>query len=139
MSNWYNSVSQTNKFTIMKIVIDSRGPMGSDCTSLDKCHFENPSDPKLCDAINFLLESLDKWGSISVFESYDSKAGALRNCLVDFEYRSGKLLDSNARLRKVGERLEWTNIEELWDKKVLLISVSGGWSNFNYNLCLAQS
>jgi len=130
----------------LKLIIDKSGPMGSDCTSRDMCHLvdsenpeQNPATPKLCDVIDFVLESPDHWGRIDVHESYDSGADALGECLAEFEYKDGKLLGSRACYRKVGDRFVRSDINELLGKEVMLISVTGGWSNFNYHLCLAQS
>lgn len=131
----------------LKLVIDKHGRVGLDCTCLDRCHFEdpenpeqNPASPKLSDAIDFVLSSKSNcWGYIMVSESYDSVADALRECLALFEYRYGELLNSHACVKKIGDRFMRTNLEELLEKEVHLISVSCGSPNFNYHLVLAPT
>lgn len=128
----------------LKLVIDKSGPMGSDCTSRDMAHFEdlenpqqNPATPKLCDAIGFALACKDEYGKIKVYQSYNTKADALCECLAEFEYRYGELLSSYACLRKVGDRFVRVDIDELLRQEVMLISIAGGWSQYNYHLVLA--
>ena len=131
----------------LKLVIDKHGPMGIDCECLDRCHFEdpenpeqNPASPKLSDAIDFVLSSKSNcWGYIMVSESYDSVADALGERLALFEYRYGELLNSHACFKKVGDCFMRTNLEELLEKEVQLISVYSGAPKFNYHLVLAST
>lgn len=130
----------------LKLVIDKSGPMGSDCTSRDMAHFEdlenpqqNPATPKLCDAIGFALACKDEYGKIKVYQSYNTKADALGECLAEFEYKHGKLLSSRACFRKVGDGFVQSDIDELLEQEVLLISIAGGWSQCNYHLVLAST
>lgn len=111
----------------MKIVIDHKGPIGSDCTSRDLCHFENPSTPKLCEVIDLILSYRREWGTVTISESYDPVKDTLGKHVTSFEYKYGHLV--NARNGKY---------LDLMEEKVKLISVSGGWSLRNYNLCLAE-
>jgi len=131
----------------LKLVIDKHGRVGGDCTSRDMCHFEDlempeqkkPATPKLSDVIAYVLAIKGEWGRIDVHETYDSKADALGECLAEFEYKHGELLNSRACFRKVGDRFVQSNIDELLEKEVQLISIVGGWSRCDYNLVLVAT
>ena len=108
----------------MKIVIDKKGPIGSDCTSRDLCHFEDPETPSLREVINLILSYCNEWGDVTIRESYDPTKDELGKYITSFEYKCGKLLN---------------NIDsELMEKKVKLASRAGGWGCCDYHLYLAQ-
>lgn len=108
----------------MKIVIDHKGPIGSDCTSRDLCHFENPETPRLSEVIELILSYRSEWGTVTISESYDPIKDTLGKYITSFEYKCGKLLN---------------NIDsELMEKKVKLASRAGGWGCCDYHLYLAQ-
>ena len=111
----------------MKIVIDHKGPIGSDCTSRDLCHFENPSTPKLCEVVDFILSFRREWGTVTIFNSYDPVKDVLGKYITAFEYKYGSLVDAG----KGG-------YAELMQKRVKLASTSGGWSLCDYSLYLAE-
>lgn len=111
----------------MKIVIDHRGPIGSDCTSRDLCHFENPETPRLCEVIDLILSYRNEWGTVTISESYNPVKDMLGRYITSFEYRYGHLLNA-----------ENGKYSDLLGKRVKLISKSGGWSLCNYNLCLVE-
>ena len=125
----------------MKVVTDRRGPIRGDETSRDLCHFEDPRTPKVCEVIDFLLARDGNWGDINIFETYDSVKDALGKRLARFEYSHGALLKSDfSYLKSVNDRIvvEHGDIEALKEKRVKLVSIVGGWSNFDYNLCLVE-
>lgn len=121
----------------MKIIIDGRGPNGRDNTCLEKCHFEDPQTPKLCEVIDFAVARHGDWGSLEVFESYDK--GKFGRPVAKFEYKNGALIKSFG-YGKIEDGCHVVNedIEALKGKRVKLVSVAGEMARFDYHLCLVE-
>lgn len=123
----------------MKIIIDGRGPNGKDKTCLERCHFEDPQTPKLCEVIDFAIAKRGDLGSIKVFETYDKGKGEFGRPLAKFEYKEGVLIKSLGYGKiEDGCHVVSEDIEALKEKRVRLVSVAGGMVRFDYHLCLVE-